>query len=178
LRSSRVGGAIETGVADTAARRRERAREMAESAAREAGGADACWMPWDGTSAWGTSSWRLGRRRKGRRWPESAARWGRVVGQAATDDALVDDSELLFRALSDLNGPEFRLLSQMASDQRGQDEIRALADAVPPPVVSALVRNGVVDTVRTFDGPPVPVNVSRFGRSLLDFVNEPAADST
>lgn len=36
-----VGGAIETVAADVVARRRDRAREMAEPAVREAGGADA-----------------------------------------------------------------------------------------------------------------------------------------
>jgi hypothetical protein len=103
---------------------------------------------------------------------------GRVVGQAATDDALVDESELLFRALSDLDGPEFGLLSRMSSEQGGQDRVRTMADAAPQPVVSALVRNGVVETLGTLDGPPVPVSISRFGRSLLDFVNEPTADRT
>jgi hypothetical protein len=173
-----VGGAIETVVADVAERRRERAREMAESAAREAGGADAL------LDAVGrdervadlflAAGWAA--QRTALAWKRRAM--GRVVGRAAADDALVEDSELLFRALSDLDGPEFRLLSRMASDQGGQDEVRALADAAPQPVVSALVRNGVMDTVGTFDGPPVPVKVSRFGRSLLDFVNEPMADST
>ena len=155
-----VGGAIETVVADVAARRRERAREMAESAAREAGGADALLdavgrneRVADLFLAAGSAA-----QRTALAWKRRAM--GRVVGRAATDDALVDDSELLFRALSDLDGPEFGLLSRMASDQGGQDEVRALADAAPQPVVSALVRNGVVDTVGTFDGPPVP-SVSR-----------------
>ena len=157
-----VGGAIET-VADVAARRRERAREMAESAAREAGGADELLdavgrneRVADLFLAAGSAA-----HRTALAWKRRAM--GRVVGRAATDDALVDDNELLFRALSDLDGPEFGLLSRMASDQGGQDKVRALADAAPQPVVTAPVRNGVVDTIGTFDGPPAPVSVSRFG---------------
>ena len=150
---------------------------MAESAVREAGGADAL------LDAVGRNervadlllAAASAAERTALAWKRRAM--GRVVGHAAADDALVDDSELCF-ALSDLDGPEFGLLSRMASDQGGQDEVRALADGAPQPVVSALVRNGVVDSVGTFDGPPVPVSVSRFGRSLLDFVNKPTADST
>jgi hypothetical protein len=173
-----VGGAIETVVADILARRRDRAGEMTEAAVREAGGADrlldavrrnervADLLLAAASAATSTAL----------AWKRRAM--GRVVGRAATDDALVDESELLFRALSDLDGPEFGLLGRMATEKGGQDAVRALADAAPQPVVSGLVRNGVVDTVGTFDGPPVPVGVSQFGRSLLDFVSEPAAEST
>ena len=93
-----VGGAIETVVADVAARRRERAREMAESAAREAGGADALLdavgrneRVADLFLAAGSAA-----QRTALAWKRRAM--GRVVGRAAADEAFDDDSEMLYSA--------------------------------------------------------------------------------
>lgn len=92
---------------------------------------------------------------------------GRVVGQAIRDDALIEESQLLFLALRDLDAPHFRLLAEI----EGVEDIEEFG-LVQEPMRSALMRHGVVESVVNYGGGIVVAGVSDFGRRLLAFVEE------
>jgi hypothetical protein len=93
---------------------------------------------------------------------------GRVVGQAARDDVLIDDSQVLMRVLVD--APEFHVLGRIAAVDGDQDAVRNVGDDAPAPVLSALISHGLVVPGTVLDGGQVVIGVTPFGRSLLDFL--------
>jgi hypothetical protein len=97
---------------------------------------------------------------------------GRVVGCAAQDDAVIDESQLMLRVLIDLDAPEFHVLARIAGVGGDQDAARSIADSAPVPVAQALIRNGLVNTAGTLGGGLAILGLTPFGRSLLDFVHE------
>ncbi len=173
-----VGGSLSILVANVAARRRERVTELGMSAVAEAGSPQRLAEAAQGderiadmlvSAAFAASETAVEEKRRA---------MGRVVGQAARDDARIDESQVLLRALLDLDGPEFRLLGQIAPLDGDQDAVRTVADAAPSPVVSVLLRNGVVEQVGTYGGGQAIVGLTPFGRALVEFVRSPSEDES
>ncbi len=171
-----VGGTLATIVADVAARHRERVTDLGNYAITEAGGPERFLQGVRGderiadmlvSAAFAASETAVKDKRRA---------MGRVIGQAARDEALIDESQVLLRVLIDLDAPEFHVLGQVAVKDGDQDAVRAVADAASPPVTSALVRNGVVETVGTYDGGLAIVGLTPFGRTLVHFVGASGED--
>lgn len=165
-----IGGVLETVVGDVAERRRERVTELGRHAVDEAGGPEALI---DGvrrdervadmlvSAAFAATESAVEEKRRA---------MGRAVGQAARDDAAIDESQILLRVLLDLDAPEFHILGEIAPLDGEPDDVRAAVDGVPTPVVSALIRNGVVETVGTYDGGQAVTGLTPFGRMLVALV--------
>jgi hypothetical protein len=110
----------------------------------------------------------------------------RVVTNAMTDTAKIDDAQLIVKALTELEGPHISALVKLvAADDANQDDpgdsdeiLQAALEAVPAPVLATLVRVGVVyvgsdqrrnglysvPRARTYS----ITGVNDFGRELLD----------
>lgn len=116
--------------------------------------------------------------------------FGRLVGDAvrASTDAEVDDLELLTLALADLEAPHVAALARLADfpsdadlyaeyasnnyDAVNEDERRkarmVLQEALPTPVISALVRHGLLSQKSGY-GLYIE-GVTDFGRLLLEYL--------
>lgn len=172
-----IGGPLEVLVADVAARDRARVTEVGMTAVEAAGSPEVLLDAVQRDervgdmlvmSAFAASQTSVEGKRRA---------MGRVVGRAARDDAAIDESQLMLRVLIDLDTPEFNVLARIAVVGGDQDAARSIAEGAPLPVASALIRNGLVETVGTLGGGLAVVGVTPFGRSLLDFVNEGDVES-
>ena len=98
---------------------------------------------------------------------------GRVVGRAAKDPALIDESELLTAALRDLDGPHLQALAELEEAFRAnRGRLKTLVakevmDRYPAPIAAALRRHGLVSEVTTVDYSGLFDNLTDFGRLLL-----------
>jgi hypothetical protein len=98
---------------------------------------------------------------------------GRVVGRAAKDPALIDESELLTAALRDLDAPHLQALAELEEAFRtNRDRLKTLVakevmDRYPAPIAAALRRHGLVTEVTSFDYAGLFDDLTDFGRSLL-----------
>lgn len=99
---------------------------------------------------------------------------GRLVGRAARENALIDETELMMAVIRDLEGPHFRVLAELergdvhvAPDQRVEAALGVLGSC-PPPVKAALVRHGLLDTVLAYEGHEVLAGLNEFGRKILE----------
>ena len=170
-----IGGSLATVVGDTLERRRERVAEFGEAAVAALGSPESLLerlhddervsdLFVDGAVAASGTSVQAKRRAM-----------GRVVANAATDDAEVEVMQLVMSAFADLDAPHFSTLAKIAEGGDGNpDWARSVADSAPVPVVAALVRHGTVETVGTMGGGQAVSGLTSFGRLLLDYVGDVA----
>jgi hypothetical protein len=166
-----IGGSLATVIGDTLERRRERVSEFGEAAVASLGSPEKLLerlhadervsdLFLDGAVAASSTSLRAKRRAM-----------GRVVANAASDDAEVELMQLVMSVLVDLDAPHFAVLGKIAEGgEENLDWARSVADAAPDPVVAALIRHGAVATVGTFDGGLAVSGLTSFGRLLLEYV--------
>jgi hypothetical protein len=167
-----AGGALEVLVGDTLERRRSRVREFGESAVGAFGdphefavklASDERLADLLLQGAVAASATALRQKR---------VAIGRVVAQAARDDAEVELMQLLMLALADLDAPHFSTLAKISERGSDQDAARGVAEAAPEPVIARLATNGTLQQTGTFGGGLATVGVSSFGKQLLDYVAE------
>lgn len=100
---------------------------------------------------------------------------GRVVGQAFTDDAVIDDHAALLAALEDLEAPHFRYLARLELVVTGSDF------NVPDPYFSTLDRNGLISVIveggsAYAESVRRPAGLTSFGARMLQWVRDAASD--
>jgi hypothetical protein len=166
-----IGGSLATVIGDTLERRRERVSEFGEAAVAALGSPETLLerlhadervsdLFLDGAVAASSTSLRAKRRAM-----------GRVVANAASDDAEVELMQLVMSVLVDLDAPHFAVLGKIAEGgEENLDWARSVADAAPDPVVAALIRHGTVATAGTFGGGLAVSGLTSFGRLLLEYV--------
>lgn len=108
---------------------------------------------------------------------------GRVVGRAVLDDAKVDESELFVFALREMDAPHARALEELRrleeagehrtpegpyKPERVSEELSEASRTYATPVVSTLVRIGVVLPATVAGGGVAVYALSDFGRALLE----------
>ena len=106
----------------------------------------------------------------------------RVVGRAVSDRALVDNAQLIHAAIAELEAPHINCLARMRAIERGlfdnsksnADNAEIRSEAIvqasqrePVPVVSALIRTGVVHPATLASGGAAIYSLSDFGYDLL-----------
>jgi len=107
---------------------------------------------------------------------------GRVVGRAAKDPALIDESELLTAALRDLDVPHLQALAELEEAFRtNRGTLKTLIakevmDRYPAPIAAALRRHGLVNEVTTMDYAGLFDELTDFGRLLLQDLRRASAD--
>jgi hypothetical protein len=105
---------------------------------------------------------------------------GRVLAQAMKDDARIDDSAAMLRALAEFEGPHFRILARLGTQPRVQ--IGAGNEEVPEPYLSQIMAQGVLrateatikPTANSFAG---AAYVTPFGHELLRWIREGDRDT-
>jgi hypothetical protein len=118
-------------------------------------------------------------------WQAKRVILGRVVRQAAADDAFIDEGQVLKRATGAIESREARVLTLLAvnrTNQEGEGQSPGvaavhLADLLGPqawavqPVAATLLREGVIRAVPTYDGDD-RWEVTRFGVTFLQWLLE------
>ena len=99
---------------------------------------------------------------------------GRVVAQAITGTALVEDSQQLLAALGDLEAPHFSFLAQIGVAEGKTD---ATAMPLPDAIRWGLIRHGLVRTGTPYDGGISVAGLTDFGKRLIRFVEEGESDA-
>ena len=96
---------------------------------------------------------------------------GKVLGQAVSDDAQIDDDAAMVHALASLDSPHFALMAKM-----GEAMTR---DTLPEPYRSALVAQGVVSVsiAAMVAGNQTFIVVNEFGRRLLRWLGDASQQS-
>lgn len=116
----------------------------------------------------------------------------KAIVNAATDDARLDESQMIVQALRDLDAPQIRALERIrlaedqaaGSDPTDSDARQAMREAAnqaggreSEAVVAVLVRTGVVAPPSLIGGGIGVAYVSDFGRRLLDSLRSIEDDS-
>ncbi len=113
----------------------------------------------------------------------------KVVAAAVVDDAQIEHGQLIVQALRDLDAPQVRALARIRNAEREAEEIhsqetegdrnsrisnaaREAGSREPTPVISTLVRTGVVLPATLVGGGLAVHRVSDFGRSVLNELEE------
>ena len=120
---------------------------------------------------------------------------GRMIAQAALDDALVDEATLYVGILRQIDTPHVRCMeivyrAEEEADAAGEvhpradgsereinQRIRDAAATQPPPVTTLLVSLGLMEAATTWDGRPLVVGLTTFGRSFLNDLRSCADES-
>lgn len=115
---------------------------------------------------------------------------GKVVGQAAADDALIDEVSLTVGVLSQIDAAHVRCLAaiKLAEDEAtAKGEVRTRADfaereivqriknagaSYPPPVIALLAGLGLVEATGTATPWPLVLGLTPFGLSLLEDLSD------
>jgi uncharacterized protein related to proFAR isomerase len=170
-----VGGPLATLVDDIAARHRDRVTEFADAAIEGVGGPEEMMEALRKSERVADMFFEAAVASSATAHAQKRKAMAAVVAQAATDDARVDESQLLMDALVDLDAPQFAVLGQIDGVGDDEDEVRRLADAAPEPVVAGLNRHGLLTQVGTYGGGYAVTSISRFGRDLLAYLREDGA---
>lgn len=106
---------------------------------------------------------------------------GRVLAQAMKDDAQIDDSAAMLRALAGLEAPHFRVLARLAAQPRVQ--IGAGDEDVPEPYLSQVIAAGVLHATEGLISPTAnsfagAAYVTPFGHELLRWIREAGTDTS
>jgi hypothetical protein len=114
----------------------------------------------------------------------------RVLGEGLRDEAKLDMSWLVVQALADLEAVHIRALARFAEYPtdaeveaqyqhdsqtevfRLQQERRDYWNSLPAPVISTLVRHGLVGQMAGFGGPMGGGSVTDFGRDVLRYLEQ------
>jgi hypothetical protein len=97
---------------------------------------------------------------------------GRVLAQAMKDDAQIDYSAAMLRALSAVEAPHVRILARLAQESRTQI---GPGNEVPEPYLSQIVAQGLVHTTEATVSPAPNIfagaaYVTTFGHELLRWI--------
>jgi len=165
-----IGGALATLVGDIADRRRERVLDFAEVAIELVGDASGFLARLQANERVADMFVQAAFSAAGSSFEPKRRAMGRVVGQAATDDAQIDMSQLLIAVLIDLEAPHFHALGALAAARDPRSKVAA--DDLPWPVVAGLQRHGLIETMGTYNGGTMIKELTPFGRQLLDYVTQ------
>lgn len=108
---------------------------------------------------------------------------GRVIGRAAKDAALLDESELLAAALRDLDAPHLQALADveqaLKANRRTQPlvVVNEIMQKYPAPIRAALRRHGLVKEVTTYDYAGMFDGLTDFGSALLEDIRRADAEA-
>ena len=111
-------------------------------------------------------------------WDSKRITMDAVVGQAALDDADIDESAALVAALSVLEAPHFRLLATLAANPPQPPPVAA--PDVPEPYRSQLIAQGALalGSNSNYDAVELRISgVTGFGHKLLDWVRSSSNES-
>lgn len=118
--------------------------------------------------------------------PRKRALLGKVIAQAASDQARIDDTSLIVGVLVQIDAAHVRCLTaiKLAEDQAeaaGEVTIRAdytereivhrikeAGASYPPPVIALLAGLGLIEATGTTSPWPLVLGLTTFGRTLLD----------
>lgn len=95
---------------------------------------------------------------------------GLAIATAVLQPREIEHMQLMLSALIDLEPPHYFLLVQMADSEARLKEGKMVAIAIQEPIMTALIRHGIMTTSPVRGGGIVVDGFSTFGRELLRYV--------